>query len=98
MSELNPQPNDPWWLIFERAHSVEAPGAVSTSGLFAGSRQDPPRWRTFKNLLIVQAPGWKQALEAAAKLTGRFGEFAAVEVKVFTPDLLSVTDDTDGTD
>lgn len=87
-----------WWLIFERGYMAESPGAVSSSGLFGGSRQDPPRYRTFKALLITQAPGWKQALENAVKETGRLGEYAAVECDIFTSDLLSVTDDTDGTE
>jgi hypothetical protein len=97
MSELNPKPGNPWWLIFERGHMQESPGAVSTSGLFGGSQQTPPRWRTFKPLLITQAPGWKQALENAVKETGRLGEYAAVECNVFTSDLLSVTGGTEGT-
>lgn len=87
-----------WWLIFERTNTVQSPGAVSTAGLFTGSRNDPADYRAFKSLMIVEASGWKQALEAAVKLSGRLGEYAAVECAVFTPDLLTVTDDTDGTD
>lgn len=79
-----------WFLIFERANAVQSPGAVSTSGLFGGSREDPPHYRAFKPLLITEADDWKGALENAVKETGRLGEFAAVECSVFTPDLLTV--------
>lgn len=96
--DMNPQPSDPWWIIFERGHLQESPGAVFATGGFGGARQDVGRYRTIKPLLILQAPGWKQALEGAVKQTGRLGEFAAVECNVFTPDLLGVTGGTEGTD
>lgn len=87
-----------WWLIFERTTVQQSPGSVATSGLFTGSRESGPEYRGFKPLLITEAPDWKGALENAVKQTRRLGEFAAVECEVFAPDLLTVTDDTGGTD
>ena len=83
-----------WFLIFERTAPGQSPGAVQSSGLFGGSRQDPPQYRTFKPVMIVEVPAgdeaWKDALEAAVKATKRLGEFAAVECNVFVPELIEM--------
>jgi hypothetical protein len=79
-----------WWLIFERLPAGRSPGATETAGLFGGSRQDPPQYRTFKCLLVIEAPDWKAAINEAIKLTGRLGAFAAVRCDVFIPDMLNV--------
>lgn len=80
-----------WYLVFEQQDEPRTPGATFVSGVAAGS--GPTRrakYRTFKNVMLVEARDWDHALEQAVILTGRLAQFAAVRCEIFIPERIQV--------
>lgn len=85
-----------YFLIFERSAPERTPGAVQVAGVAAGAGVSrAAAYRTFKPVMMVEVPDdhpdpSDNAFEQAVKLTGRLGEWAAIECEAFIPEMIEV--------